>query len=81
MELFLELELLLLKMVEDMKECGKIIKWMDMELLFGQMIMNLRANLKKIKKKDLVFVKWGKKLKNNKLEGNVIIIEDGKFKK
>ena len=31
MELFLGLVLLYLKMVEDMKECGKIIKWMDME--------------------------------------------------
>ena len=31
MELFQELELLFLKMGEDMKECGKIIKWMDME--------------------------------------------------
>jgi len=31
MELFQELELLFLKMEEDMKECGKIIKWMDIE--------------------------------------------------
>ena len=31
MALFLELVLLLWKIVEDMKECGKIKKWMDLE--------------------------------------------------
>jgi hypothetical protein len=31
MALFLELVLLLWKIVEDMKECGKIKKWMDLK--------------------------------------------------
>ena len=61
MELFLELEVSFLKMGENIRECGKIIKWMDMDILFGQMKPFMKENSRKIKKKVLEFIKQRKK--------------------
>jgi len=49
------------KIKENLKENGKIIKWMEMEFLNGQMEGHMKVNMKMIKNMVLVFLN-GKKI-------------------
>ena len=54
--IFVEKENIYLKIIECMKECGRIIKWRDLGDLNGQMVNFLKENIQMIKKMDLEYL-------------------------